>query len=99
MAMQELLTDIWDRTTNGISAVSEAISGGLVRVFGNANERQIRKLRPRVEAINALEPAMQALSDEALKAKTIEFRQRLAQGETLDELLVEAFAAGRESGR
>jgi preprotein translocase subunit SecA len=99
MAMQDLLTEFWDKTTNGFSAVSEAISGGLIRVFGNSNERQIRRLRPRVEAINALEPAMQALSNEELKAKTAEFRGRLARGATLDDLLVEAFAVCREGGR
>src|SRR5581483_11594770 len=99
MAMQEVLTELWDKTTNGLSAVSEAISEGLVRVFGNANERQIRRLRPRVEQINALEPAMQALSDDELKAKTAEFRQKLANGASLDDLLVEAFAACREAGR
>ncbi len=97
--MQELITEIWDKTTNSFSAVSEAISDGLVRVFGNSNERQIRRLRPRVEAINALEPRMQALSDEELTAKTDEFRDRLSQGETLDDLLVEAFAVCREGGR
>jgi preprotein translocase subunit SecA len=97
--MQELIVDIWDRTTHGFNSLTEAISGGLVRVFGNANERQIKKMRPRVAAINELEPAMTALSDEDLKAKTAEFRQRIEQGATLDGLLVEAFAACREAGR
>jgi preprotein translocase subunit SecA len=95
----ELLTELWDKTTDAFSAMSEGISDGLVRVFGNSNERQIRRMRPRVARINEMEPALQALSDEQLKEKTAEFRARLAQGETLDDLLEEAFAACREGGR
>ncbi len=95
----ELITELWDRTTNGLTVVSEKISDGLIRVFGNSNERAIRRLRPRVAAINELEPAMQALSDEELKAKSVEFRQKLANGATLDDILVEAFAVCREGGR
>jgi preprotein translocase subunit SecA len=95
----ELLTELWDKTTDAFSSLSEGISDGLVRIFGNSNERQVRRMRPRVERINALEPQMQALSDAELKAKTAEFRARLAQGETLDDLLEEAFAVCREGGR
>ncbi len=68
-------------------------------VFGTANERFLKAYRRRVPAINALEPAMQALTDEALAAKTVEFRARLADGATLDSLLPEAFAAVREASR
>ena len=95
----ELLSDIWDKTTDALTAVSEGVSDGLIRLFGNSNERQIRRMRPIVAAINELEPAMQALSDEQLRDKTAEFRRRLAEGETLDDLLPEAFAACREAGR
>ena len=95
----ELLSDIWDKTTDALTAVSEGVSDGLIRLFGNSNERQIRRMRPIVAAINQLEPAMQALTDEQLQGKTGEFRRRLAEGETLDELLPEAFAACREAGR
>ena len=56
-------------------------------------------MRPIVGQVNALEPAIQALSDEQLRGKTAEFRQRLANGETLDDLLPEAFAVVREAGR
>ena len=94
----ELLTDLWDRTTDTFSAVTETISDGLVRVFGNSNERQIRRMRPIVARIGALEPEFQALSDDQLQAKTAEFRERLKNGETLDDLLVEAFAVCREGG-
>jgi preprotein translocase subunit SecA len=95
----ELLIEIWDRTTDSLTAISERVSDGLIRVFGNSNERAIRRLQPNVAAIGQLEPAMQALSNDQLAAKTSEFRARLANGESLDDLLVEAFAAVRESGR
>jgi preprotein translocase subunit SecA len=68
-------------------------------IFGSANDRSLKGYQRRVPAINALEPAMQALSDEALAARTVEFRSRLADGATLDELLPEAFATVREASR
>lgn len=71
----------------------------LTKVFGSKHERDVKKMAPSVEAINALEPAMRALSDEQLRAKTAEFRQRLADGAALDDLLPEAFAVVRESAR
>jgi preprotein translocase subunit SecA len=95
----ELLSEIWDKTTDALTSVSEGVSTGLVRLFGNSNERQIRRMRPVVARINELEPAMEALSDAELRGKTAEFRDRLSQGETIDDLLVEAFAAVREAGR
>ena len=67
--------------------------------FGSRNERLIKKMRRTVEAINALEAGISALSDEALSAKTAEFKARLAEGATLDSLLPEAFAVVREAGR
>ena len=69
------------------------------RFFGSLNERKLRGYIARLEAINALEPEFQALDDETLKAKTEEFKARLANGETLDDLLEEAFAAVREAAR
>ena len=71
----------------------------LAKIVGTQNERELKKLRPVVASINGLEPAMQALSDEQLRAKTLEFRTRVANGETLDGLLPEAFAVVREAGR
>ena len=71
----------------------------LAKVFGSRNERLIKSLFKNVEAINALEPRMQALSDEELKGLTPAFRERLAAGTTLDALLPEAFAAVREAGQ
>ena len=71
--------------------------GLLTKLFGSANERTLKQYRKRVEAINALEPQMQALSDEDLKAKTSEFKNRIQNGETLDDILHEAFAVCREA--
>ena len=74
--------------------------GGIARaLFGSANDRRVRKLRPQVDAINAMEPEIAALSDDALKARTAEFRQKLADGASLDDLLVPAFAVVREAAR
>ena len=71
----------------------------LAKVVGTQNERELKRLRPIVAQVNALEASVQALSDEQLRGKTIEFRQRSGNGETLDELLPEAFAVVREAGR
>ena len=74
--------------------------GGLAkRLFGSANDRLVKSMRKTVERINALEPQFAALTDEQLRAKTDEFRARLEQGETLDDLLVEAFATVREAAK
>ncbi|HXA49443.1 MAG TPA: preprotein translocase subunit SecA [Candidatus Acidoferrum sp.] len=71
----------------------------LAKVFGTKNEREVKAMLPVVAQINELEPATRELSDIDLAAKTIEFKERLAQGATLDDLLVEAFAVVREAGR
>jgi preprotein translocase subunit SecA len=71
----------------------------LAKVIGTQNERELKRLQPRVAEINALELSITALSDEQLRAKTREFRQRVADGTTIDDLLVEAFAVVREAGR
>src|SRR5213595_284713 len=71
----------------------------LAKVVGTQNDRELKRLRPIVAEVNAFEPAIAALSDDQLRAKTVEFRQRLANGESLDDLLPEAFAVVRETGR
>jgi len=71
----------------------------LTKIVGTQNDRELKRLRPRVAGINVFEPALKALSDEQLKGKTVEFRSRFANGETLDDLLPEAFAVVREAGR
>jgi preprotein translocase subunit SecA len=68
-------------------------------IFGSANDRQVKKYLPRVEAINALEPQFAALTDEALRGKTAEFRALLAEGKSLDSLLDPAFATVREAAK
>ncbi|MCK1381216.1 preprotein translocase subunit SecA, partial [Bradyrhizobium sp. 24] len=74
--------------------------GALARkFFGSANDRRVKGYQSRVNAINALEPEVSKLSDEALKARTAEFRKQLAEGKTLDDLLVPAFATVREAAK
>ena len=68
------------------------------KIFGTRNDRELKRMRKVVARINALEEAMQALDDNALRAKTDEFRSRLSEGEKLDQLLTEAFAVAREAG-
>jgi preprotein translocase subunit SecA len=75
------------------------ISGLLKKIFGSRNDRLIKQYAQTVKRINALEPTLQALTDEQLRAKTVEFRQRHANGEALDDLLPEAFAVVREAGK
>src|SRR6201998_3648137 len=71
----------------------------LAKVFGTKTEREIKDIRPTIAAINDLEPGLQKLSDTDLAAKTISFKERIAQGAKLDDLLIEAFAVTREAGR
>ena len=74
--------------------------GGLAsKIFGSSNERRVKVFRPKVAAINALEPDIEKLSDSDLMARTAEFRQRIKNGATLDDLLVEAFATVREAAK
>ena len=69
------------------------------KIFGSRNDRLVKQYMQQVQRINALEPEMQTLSDEQLRAKTEEFKQRYQQGETLEKLLPEAFAVVREGSR
>src|SRR3984893_13265490 len=71
----------------------------LAKVIGTQNERDLKRLRPLVDEVNVLEPPLRQLSDERLRARTPELKQRLEKGETLDDLLPEAFAVVREAGR
>ncbi|QYN41523.1 preprotein translocase subunit SecA [Gilliamella sp. ESL0443] len=71
----------------------------LTKVFGSRNERVLRSMRKRVENINALEPSMEVLTDDELKAKTNEFKQKIANGTKLDDILEEAFAVVREASK
>ncbi len=95
----EIVERIWEI----LSAIGNGVLGRFERavtsIFGSANARFLKRLQPKVEAIGALEPKYQTMTDAELRAQTADFRRRLAAGETLDDLLVEAFAVCRESGR
>jgi preprotein translocase subunit SecA len=95
----EVLERIWEILSGFGNGILGRFERAITALFGSANARYLKKAHPKVAAISALEPTYQALTDEQLKAKTTEFRERLAAGETLDDLLVEAFAACREAGR
>src|SRR3990167_1110056 len=69
------------------------------KIFGTKNDREIKALKPLVAEINSLESAISNLSDEALRDKTTQFKQKLEQGHTLDDILPEAFAVVREAGK
>jgi preprotein translocase subunit SecA len=115
MATEATTMDVsfFEKLGDGLTATSEAIANFLTRVLGSSNERYIRKLGYigskngsyqvvpglLLHQVNVLEEKMQALSDEELKALTLAFRERLAQGATLDDLLPEAYAACREAAR
>jgi len=71
----------------------------LEKIFGDPNKKTLKKIQPIVDTINELEPTFQALSDDQLKAKTAEFKSRLEKGETLDDILPEAFSTVREVGK
>ncbi len=75
------------------------IRGLVKKIVGSKNERELKKLQPLVAQVNALEPDLEALTDAQLQAKTAEFRQRLKDGETIEQLLVEAFATVREASK
>src|SRR6516162_5108722 len=105
--------DVLERIGDGFNAFSEWVSRGLTRMLGSSNERTVRKLgyvrvknaeKPYtvipgslLDQVNALEEKMRGMSDEELRASTPRFRERLAKGETLEDLLPEAFAACREA--
>ena len=75
------------------------LRGLFSKVAGDSDQREISRLQKVVERINALEPALEALDDAHLRAKTDELRHRLAQGETLDDIMVDAFAVVREAAK
>ena len=73
--------------------------GLIKKIFGTHSEHELKRIKPLADAVVALRDEMMALTDEQLRAKTQEFKNRLAAGETLDDLLVEAFAVAREATR
>ncbi|MEX0866980.1 MAG: DEAD/DEAH box helicase, partial [Pirellulales bacterium] len=95
----EILERVWEIVSAFFGGVLRVFERTLTSAFGSSNARYVKKLQPKVEAINALEPKYQAMSDEQLRDQTDAFRKRLAAGETLDDILVEAFALCREGGK
>ena len=87
------------RQTDTLPGKNFMLNSLLTRVFGSRNERLLRQLQRSVAKINVLEPEMQKLSDEQLQAKTPEFQKRIADGESLDKILPEAFAVCREASK
>ncbi|MFO0913583.1 MAG: SEC-C metal-binding domain-containing protein [Pirellulales bacterium] len=95
----EFLERVWDSTGMVMGGLLRGFERGVTSVFGSSNARQVRRLQSDVAAINELEPKLQQMTDEELRDQTRLFRERLADGATLDDLLVEAFAVCREAGR
>ncbi|MCO6454854.1 MAG: SEC-C domain-containing protein [Pirellulaceae bacterium] len=95
----EILERIWEFLGLFFSSLLGGFERAITSMFGSSNARQIKRMQGRVDAINALESKYEALSEDELRQETARFRQRLAAGETLDSLLVEAFAVCREGGR
>ncbi|BBO34862.1 preprotein translocase subunit SecA [Lacipirellula parvula] len=95
----EVLERIWEIIAGFFNGILGRFERGITALFGSANARVLRRLQPKVDAINALEAKYQAMNDEQLRNQTAEFRKRLDSGESLDDLLVEAFAVCREGGR
>lgn len=83
----------------GATILSAMLTQVLTKIFGTKHDREMKRIQPLVNRINEFEPAMQALTDDQLKAKTPEFKERIAKGETLDDILPEAFAVCREASR
>lgn len=93
------LQDSLDGVGDFFGSISKWLENLITRWFGSSNDRELKRIMPRVQRINELEPACQAMSDEELRNQTVLFRKRLAAGETLDDILEEAFAVCREASR
>ena len=95
----EILERIWEILGILFGGVLRRFERVLTAVFGSSNARFVKRMQGKVDAINALEPKYEKLSDDELRLQTEKFRERLAAGETLDEILIEAFAVCREGGK
>ena len=97
--MEQVLEKIWEVAGATASGVLRAFERGVTGVFGSANARMVKKLQPKIDEIEALEPKYEAMSNDELREQTALFRNRLQEGETLDDLMIEAFALCREAGK
>ncbi len=95
----DYLEKFWEFISGFFTSLMQGFERGVTSVFGSSNARFIKRLQPRVDAISALEPKFEKMSDEELVEQTQLFRKRLDAGETLEDLLVEAFAVCREGGK
>ncbi|NUQ61780.1 MAG: SEC-C domain-containing protein [Pirellulales bacterium] len=95
----ELLERTFEVVSDSFGGLARGIERGITAMFGSSNARYVRKLQPKVDAINAREAKYQEVTDAELREQTDKLRKRLAAGETLDDLLIEAFAVCREAGR
>lgn len=95
----DLLERVWEGTGMFFSGILQGVERSLTGLFGSSNARQIKRFESIVSRINALEESLKSLSDVQLREKTAIFQKRLADGETFDDILVEAFAVCREGGR
>ncbi len=95
----QLLERIWDSLTLFFGGLISGFERTITNLFGSSNARFVKKMQSRVDAITALEPRFEKMSDEELREQTELFRQRLRNGETSDDILIEAFAVCREGGK
>ena len=95
----ELLERIWETLGLIFGGALRGFERTVTSVFGSSNARFVKSMQAKVDAINALEPKYEAMSDDELRDQTAKFRKRLAAGETLDDLLIEGFAVCREAGK
>ena len=93
------LERIWELLSLFFGSLLRLFERGVTSLFGSSNARYVKRLQNKVDAINGLEPKFTAMSDDELKEQTQRFRERLEAGETEDDILIEAFAACRESGK
>jgi preprotein translocase subunit SecA len=94
-----LLEKIWEGTNTFVNGVMSGVGRGLTGVFGTSNARAVKRYTETAQRVSALEPKIMAMSDAELKEETAKLKNRLAAGETLDDILVQAFALCREGGR
>jgi preprotein translocase subunit SecA len=95
----ELLERVWENTGLVVSSVLQGVERGVTGLFGSSNARQVKRFEAIVQRINALEEPFSKLNEVELRGKTEELKQRLRDGQTLDDILVEAFAICREGGK
>ena len=95
----DLLEQTWEGVGNFFGGILQGFERSVTAVFGSSNARYIRRLQARVDSISALESRYQGMSDAELREQTAKFKERLKAGETLDDILIEAFAVAREGGR